>query len=128
MRKKLLLVGACVGVVVLLVGLMLSKRFAYRAAFDRIESGMTAEDIERFLGPREWRRLRQEFPHWVDTTTIYDVPGSAYCWSWTNGSDTIVVVFDEEGKAVKKEYYGGRSGIRDHRQTWLDRIRSILGL
>ena len=107
MRKLLKRWYVCLGVVVLL-GLAGSAALIYsnpsritRANFDRIQSGMTRDEVQAILGKAErCTKWRGRFQAGLPREGIRD--GSGEIWEWDRGAVALVMVFDKDTLWVKK--------------------------
>jgi hypothetical protein len=98
--------------------------FAGEADYDRIENGITQEDVEAILGgpPGDYRT--QSYP--INFHCGSWGPPSGRMEEWLGNDGNIWVVFDEENKVVWKGH--PNVSIRLEPPTLVERVRAKLGL
>lgn len=104
-----------------------------RVAFDKIEVGMTKQEVEAICGQPTGSMTKQEFEAWRlsyhSVVNPYSGPRrlkqgyrNSCCWRGTGAAEcTIYVMFDGDGIVVDKEAY------REHDPSLVDRARKWLG-
>jgi hypothetical protein len=94
--------------------------------FDRIETNMELGEVDQVMGrPCDPFFTSEGFPHWVDGNDLYKIPNSSFVLSWSDGADTVLVVFDDDQRVVGKEFFPGRHGMRDYRESWWDIVKAL---
>ena len=92
------------------------------ANFERIENGMTQEQVEEILGsPANYRIDDKGLSTLHGLRDAIEVKEGHYGQLWTPGSEWFLVCFDREGNVTTK-------GFRPSSLSIWDRFRELLGL
>src|SRR5690349_17335441 len=129
MRRKALLLMIPLGLALLVAaGFFFGKPTPFQQGYERVEVGLSVAGVTELLGPWQLCSPSQPVPDWADPERLYAGTTEACIFPWTDGSDTVLVVFSENRRVLKKAFYPGRRGIRDYRPTLFERFKEFVGL
>jgi hypothetical protein len=119
-RRRLFLILGTLAVCVVTQGVLatLPSRSDTKARFDRIETGMTVEEVERILGRPSGRR--EIIPVKMDGPGTEDGIETRHFWIGTDEPEVVVLFFNDK---VRNKGWSARSG-----ESVLGKIRRWLHL
>jgi SmpA / OmlA family len=121
MTKKRLIATVGTLACLVFVGLFLLAMFPFAgvttANFDRIEEGMTRDEVERLLGnPSASRWPKRKIYYMPQLPKL--PPGCAET-EWGGYEGIVVIHFDDKGTVIQKIMFGSPEPFRDKIHRWL---------
>jgi outer membrane protein assembly factor BamE (lipoprotein component of BamABCDE complex) len=118
------ILAACVCLTLAVLALLPPRPGVTEANVERIEDGMTREEVEALLGG-PGVSLGSYLAHWYPPSPKALAPAKKYhagvLWQHPRSNASVIVIFDERERVVRKQWIASQ-------QTFVEKLYSLFGL